>query len=42
MKRVDKTLKARPDIQEARAVVHKKQLDMFKRLIANNISKWTG
>lgn len=42
MKRVDKTLQQRPDILEAKMAVHKKQLDMFRRLIANNIAKWTG
>ncbi|KAJ4351086.1 hypothetical protein N0V95_004133 [Ascochyta clinopodiicola] len=41
-KRIDKTLQQRPDILEAKMAVHKKQLDMFRRLIANNIAKWTG
>ncbi|UPX15533.1 uncharacterized protein EKO05_0005977 [Ascochyta rabiei] len=41
-KRVDKTLQQRPDLREARMAVHKKQLDMFRRLMANNIAKWTG
>ena len=40
--RIDKTLQQRPDILEAKMAVHKKQLDMFRRLIANNIAKWTG
>ena len=40
--RIDKTLERRPDILEAKMAVHKKQLDMFRRLIANNIAKWTG
>jgi dynactin-6 len=39
--RRDKTLQLRPDILEARNAVHAKQLDMFKKLIANNVSKWT-
>ncbi|KZM28489.1 transferase [Ascochyta rabiei] len=41
-KRVDKTLQQRPDLREAKMAVHKKQLDMFRRLMANNIAKWTG
>ncbi|KAF1931447.1 trimeric LpxA-like protein [Didymella exigua CBS 183.55] len=41
-KRVDKTLQQRPDILEQKMAVHQKQLDMFRRLIANNIAKWTG
>jgi dynactin-6 len=41
-KRIDKTLQQRPDILEAKMAVHKKQLEMFRRLIANNIAKWTG
>lgn len=42
MKRIDKTLQQRPDILEQKMAVHQKQLDMFRRLIANNIAKWTG
>ncbi|KAF3044439.1 hypothetical protein E8E12_010663 [Didymella heteroderae] len=41
-KRVDKTLQQRPDILEQKMAVHQKQLEMFRRLIANNIAKWTG
>jgi len=40
--RLDKTLQQRPDILDAKMAVHKKQLDMFRRLIANNIAKWMG
>ncbi|KAF2276781.1 trimeric LpxA-like protein [Westerdykella ornata] len=39
-KRVDNTLQSRPELLEARALVHKKQIDMFKRLVPNNIAKW--
>lgn len=42
MKRIDKTLQQRPDILEQKMAVHQKQLEMFRRLIANNIAKWTG
>ncbi|KAF2130293.1 trimeric LpxA-like protein [Dothidotthia symphoricarpi CBS 119687] len=38
--RVDKTVQLRPDILEARMAVHRKQLDMFRRLIPNNAAKW--
>jgi dynactin-6 len=31
----------RPEILEAKVAVHKKQLDMFKKLIPNNVSKWS-
>lgn len=41
-KRVDKTLQQRPDVLEAKMAVHKKQLEMFRRLITNNVAKWTG
>ncbi|KAF3050325.1 hypothetical protein E8E11_003866 [Didymella keratinophila] len=41
-KRIDKTLQQRPDILEQKTAVHQKQLEMFRRLIANNIAKWTG
>ena len=41
-KRVDKTMLQRPDILETKMAVHGKQLDMFRRLITNNIAKWTG
>lgn len=39
-RRVDKTLQTRPELIEAKMIVHKKHLDMFKRLISNNIAKW--
>lgn len=41
-KRIDRTLLLRPDVLEAKTALHAKQLDMFRRLIANNIAKWTG
>lgn len=39
--RLDKTLMIRPEILEAKEAVHKKQLDMFKKLVPNNVAKWT-
>lgn len=39
--RLDKTLLMRPDIQDAKMAVHAKQLDMFRKLIPNNVAKWT-
>ncbi|KAL5113509.1 hypothetical protein ACEQ8H_008617 [Pleosporales sp. CAS-2024a] len=39
--RIDKTLQMRPEIVAAKMAVHAKQLDMFKKLIPNNVSKWT-
>ncbi|EOA91773.1 hypothetical protein ACJQWK_03970 [Exserohilum turcicum] len=39
--RIDRTLQLRPEILRAKMTVHAKQLDMFKRLIPNNIAKWS-
>jgi dynactin-6 len=39
-RRIDKTLQSRPDLLEAKMLVHRKQVEMFKRLIMNNIAKW--
>jgi dynactin-6 len=39
--RVDRTLQLRPEILDAKMAVHAKQLDMFKKLIPNNIAKWS-
>jgi dynactin-6 len=39
--RIDKSLQMRPEILDARMTIHKKQLDMFRKLIPNNIAKWT-
>ncbi|KAL6712284.1 hypothetical protein ACN47E_000161 [Coniothyrium glycines] len=38
--RVDKTLKMRPEILDQKTAVHEKQLEMFRKLIANNLAKW--
>jgi dynactin-6 len=38
--RTDKTLQMRPEIMDAKMAVHAKQLDMFKKLIPNNVTKW--
>jgi dynactin-6 len=39
--RLDKTLLLRPEILDAKLAVHAKQLAMFKKLIPNNVAKWT-
>ncbi|KAF1845151.1 trimeric LpxA-like protein [Cucurbitaria berberidis CBS 394.84] len=39
--RIDKTLQLRPEILDAKMAVHTKQLDMFRKLIPNNVAKWT-
>lgn len=39
--RIDKSLQMRPEILDARMTIHTKQLDMFRKLIPNNIAKWT-
>ena len=39
--RLDKTLQLRPEILDAKMAVHEKQLEMFKKLIPNNVAKWT-
>jgi dynactin-6 len=41
-RRLDKTLMLRPEIVEAKIAVHKQQLDMFKKLVPNNVAKWTA
>jgi dynactin-6 len=40
-RRVDKTLQSRPEVQEMRTAFHAKQLDTFRKLLPNNIAKWT-
>ncbi|KAJ4371348.1 hypothetical protein N0V83_004565 [Neocucurbitaria cava] len=40
--RIDKTLQLRPEILESKMAIHSKQLEMFKKLIPNNVAKWTG
>ncbi|KAI4938471.1 hypothetical protein J4E85_000911 [Alternaria conjuncta] len=40
-RRVDRTLQLRPELLEQKMAVHAKQLDMFKKLIPNNIAKWS-
>ncbi|KAG9193920.1 hypothetical protein G6011_03955 [Alternaria panax] len=39
-RRIDKTMQLRPEILHAKMTVHAKQLDMFRKLIPNNIQKW--
>ncbi|KAL1794545.1 hypothetical protein ACET3X_007966 [Alternaria dauci] len=38
--RVDRTLQLRPEILDVKMAVHAKHLDMFRKLIPNNIQKW--
>ncbi|KAF2471882.1 uncharacterized protein BDR25DRAFT_303254 [Lindgomyces ingoldianus] len=40
-KRVNKTLQSRSEVQQAHIIMHSKQLEIFKKLIPNNVSKWT-
>jgi dynactin-6 len=40
-RRTDKTLQSRPEVQEMRAAFHAKQLDAFKKLLPNNVAKWS-
>ncbi|KAF2853200.1 trimeric LpxA-like protein [Plenodomus tracheiphilus IPT5] len=39
-RRLDKTLQLRPELLDAKLGVHAKQLEMFKKLIPNNVTKW--
>jgi len=39
-RRIDQTLLVRPELLAAKLAIHKKQLEMFKKLIPNNIAKW--
>lgn len=38
--RLDKMLQLRPEILDQKVAIHEKQLEMFKKLIANNVAKW--
>lgn len=40
-RRVDRTLQTRPEVQQARAMMHIKQIEVFKKLLPNNLAKWT-
>ena len=39
--RLDRTLKERPEVLQAKVLMHTKQVDMFKKLVPNNVAKWT-
>lgn len=39
-RRLDKTLQLKPEVQKMRSALHVKQLEMFRKLIANQVSKW--
>ncbi|KAF2709232.1 trimeric LpxA-like protein [Pleomassaria siparia CBS 279.74] len=38
--RIDRTLKDRPEAQLLKTMMHRKQLDIFKKLVPNNAAKW--
>ncbi|KAF1832250.1 trimeric LpxA-like protein [Decorospora gaudefroyi] len=38
--RVDRTLEMRPELVESKMGLHEKQLDMFQRLVPNQVAKW--
>ncbi|KAF2657869.1 trimeric LpxA-like protein [Lophiostoma macrostomum CBS 122681] len=40
-RRIDKTLQSRPEILQARVLMHTRQIDMFKKLVPNNVAKWS-
>jgi dynactin-6 len=40
-RRVDKTLQSRPEILQAKVLMHARQIEMFKKLIPNNVAKWS-
>ncbi|KAH7135806.1 trimeric LpxA-like protein [Dendryphion nanum] len=40
-RRIDKTLQSRPEVQQMRTLMHEKQLEVFKKLLPNNLAKWT-
>jgi dynactin-6 len=39
-RRVDRTLVSRPDMQVTRLLMHRKQIEVFKKLVPNNVAKW--
>ncbi|KAF2867044.1 trimeric LpxA-like protein [Massariosphaeria phaeospora] len=39
-RRLDKTLQARPELQEMKAFQHARQIEMFKKLVPNQVVKW--
>lgn len=41
-RRIDQTLILRPELLAAKLAMHKKQLEMFKKLIPNNVAKWVS
>lgn len=40
-RRLDATLKLRPEVRDMKMAFHAKQLDTFRKLLPNNIAKWT-
>ncbi|KAF2734226.1 trimeric LpxA-like protein [Polyplosphaeria fusca] len=41
-RRIDYTTQARPELQEAKMMMHTKQIEIFKKLVPNNVTKWTS
>ncbi|PVH99008.1 trimeric LpxA-like protein [Periconia macrospinosa] len=39
-RRIDKTLQAKPQVQEMKSILHVKQLEIFRKLLSNHIAKW--
>lgn len=39
-RRVDTTMQARPDLRETKMLMHGKQIDVFRKLIPNNVAKY--
>jgi dynactin 6 len=40
-RRIDMTMQSRPDLQRAKLAMHMKQIDVFRKLIPNNVAKWS-
>lgn len=39
-RRIDTTMRARADLRETKMLMHGKQIDVFRKLIPNNVAKW--
>ncbi|OCK80307.1 trimeric LpxA-like protein, partial [Lepidopterella palustris CBS 459.81] len=39
-RRIDTTLRSRADLRETKMLMHAKQIEVFKKLIPNNVTKW--
>lgn len=38
--RIDSTMKSRVDLQKNKMLMHTKQIEIFRKLIPNNVAKW--